>query len=280
MTSSALDHLSKELQADPSQAEARVAGYEEQLTGLFENYKKALLRELTQDADAVKLQKATSARTYTIDIGAFSKKMERLTREELIEPASEIIWDETKNAYLHGKKHGDIQLRPFGILLGAPLNIRQVEWRKLKIIIEKDKGEFKGITDATNQRIRSIIADGVLNETKYGEITRGIVKAVDGVGITRASTMVRTETMKAVNLGVKDQYGAAGIEEFERVEAIDERTCTDFEIDIGSRHFTGCGELDGQIFSREEADQVDAKMHPNCRGTWIAHISVPEVTAE
>jgi len=277
---SPLDHLSKELQADPSQAEEKVKGYEEQLAGLFENYKKALIRELTKTADTVKLQKAASSKTYTIDVGKFSSAIDRLTREELIEPGSEIIWDETKKAYLHGKIYGDTQLKPFGIQLGAPLAVRQIEWKKIKVLIEKDKGEFKGITEATNQRIRSIIADGVLDETKFGEITRDIVKAVDGVGITRATTMVRSETMKAVNLGVKDRYDAGGVEEFERLEALDERTCTDWPFHIGDRTFSGCGDLDGKIFTRQQADEVDRQTHPNCRGTWIPHVVIPEVSGD
>jgi hypothetical protein len=75
--------------------------------------------------------------------------------------------------------------------------------------------------------------------------------------------------MKAVNQGVKDEYLANGVEKFVRLENEDEKTCHDWEFDINGKIYMGCAEIDGQVFTAEEADEVDAQTHPNCRGTWL-----------
>jgi hypothetical protein len=66
--------------------------------------------------------------------------------------------------------------------------------------------------------------------------------------------------MRAVNAGTKDRYERGGFTLFERIEVDDDRTC-DY-----------CLSIDGKICTREEADAIDASIHPGCRGTWLPYV--------
>lgn len=194
----------------------------------------------------------------TVDIKRFFQRLEDLSMEELIGPANAILEKEISDAYVHGTKYADINIKAtMGVRLGAPLEARQAAWKKIGDMVIASQGEFKGVTDATNQQIRRVVSDGMINENNLSDVADAIQQVTEDIGENRARTIARTETMKAINTGVKDRYEKAGITRFERLEAADERVC-DY-----------CSSIDGQIFTQDEADEIDANMHPNCRGTWI-----------
>ena len=254
--------LSLDTWRDPTHSLTRLKSVESQLVALFDKYTKALIAELKPPADNPFHTQKEDAFTI-VELGWYFKRMEALTKIHLTDPANAILDKEINDAYLHGKRFADLQLKPIGIVLGAPLAVRQAEAKKIGILVEKAKGEFKGVSDATNQKIRRVISNGMVNEDSYGNVVKGIQDAATGIGENRARMIARTETMKAINEAAKDRYDEADIEQFERVECEDERTCE------------YCSSIDGNIYSRDEADQIDADMHPDCRGTWVPAPDVP-----
>ena len=240
---------------DPTRSLNRLKSVESQLTSLFVNYRKRVIAELSpaQQQPFTHTQKAPQWFTG-IDIKRFFQRLEDLSMEELIGPANRIIEREIPDAFTHGTKYADINIKAtMGIRLGAPLEARQETWKKIGVLVEKAKGEFKGVSDATNQQIRRVISDGMVNEQSLKTVSQSIQDATEGIGENRARMIARTETMKAINTAAVDRYKEAGIQNVSWLAAEDERVC---EI---------CGELDGQVFPIDEAPECPA--HVNCRCT-------------
>lgn len=235
---------------DPTRADRIIREYEKQIVKLFETFKVKIF-ELFEITD--------EGRTHTsivVEPDVFFALIDRLIEEEVLYPGYTIIDAKTHQAYIQGDRFA-------GIMLGAPLEVRRTEWDKIrKLLTEKTKGDFKGVTDETAKRIRATIGDGILNEVSAGKIARSIVRDIDSVGIVRATAMVRTETMKAVNRGIHDRYVGAGLtdEDEEWLTAIDDRTCDE------------CLANDGKTI-KEIGERPP--LHPNCRCTIIPKIRVP-----
>jgi len=182
------------------------------------------------------------------------------------------LQDTIEKAYSQGDMFAQISL-------GAKPEVRRATWSLIGDRVLKSQSDFKGITDYTASKIRTTIADGIINERTQGDMIAEIMETIDKVTYARAETMVRTESMKAVNAGVKDRYDQEGVDGFERLEAEDEKTCTDWEFNIDGVIYMGCAGIDGKVFTKDQADQVDEQTHPNCRGTWVPSISIPEMEA-
>jgi len=152
--------------------------------------------------------------------------------------------------------------RSNGIKLGAPLDVRQREWKKIGILVESAKGEFKdefkGVSDSNKQAIRRIISDGMVNEQNSGQIEKAIMEVNSSIGEKQANMIVRTETMRAVNQGSMNRYKKGGVERVEFLAVLDERTCEE------------CSQLDGKVFYIDDAP--DMPRHENCRCILIPTI--------
>lgn len=151
-------------------------------------------------------------------------------------------------------------VRSDGIILGASPEVRQQQSQKLASQIEKNTNNFKAISPESTKQIRNIISEGARTGKNVREISREIVRQVEGIDIERAITMINTETMKAVNSDLRDRYAKAGIKKLERLVSLDENTCDK------------CAAIDGKIFTIEQAAAIDAKAHEGCRCTWIVSI--------
>ena len=150
--------------------------------------------------------------------------------------------------------------RSDGIKLGASPEVRRQLSQKLANQIETNTNCFKGISAESTNQIRNIIAEGIRTEKSVKEISREIVRQVEGIDIERAITMIKTETMKAVNSKARDDYAKAGFKKLKRLVCVDENTCDK------------CAAIDGKKFTLEQAAAIDAKAHEGCRCTWIVSI--------
>lgn len=150
--------------------------------------------------------------------------------------------------------------RSDGIKLGASPEVRKQLAQKFASQIETNTNCFKGISGESTNQIRNIIAEGTRTEKRVGEISREIVRQVEGIDIDRAIKIINTETMKAVNSGILDRYEKAGIKKVERLVCLDSDTCEK------------CAAMDGKKFTLEQAAAIDAKAHEGCRCTWIVSI--------
>lgn len=244
--------FSRDFLRDPTRMDRRLQEFEDALVKLIGDFKRAVIALLK---DPNKRAHGTT-QVIIADPESFFKELNRLWAIHALNPGDKVIDLQIHRAYIQGSRFA-------GIMLGAPKDVRQTEWEKIgALLTENTKGSFKGIGDETTKQIRSAIANGILLEAEAGDIEQEILHICDSVGINRAKTMVRTETMKAVNRGIHDRYVGAGLtdEDEEWLTAIDDRTCDE------------CLANDGKTI-KEIGERPP--LHPNCRCTIIPKIRVP-----
>ena len=256
------EETSPEIANDPSQSVHIEEKYETRILRLFKN----LRRRLPELLSLPHLQSATKLPPY-LDTRKVQEALDRMIQSEVLNPGERIIKDEVRQSFQHGQKFGELNLVQAGIT--SPKGLAPYHKRTLSTLEGRNLAALKGITDESSKRIINTISDGLLAGRDYGEVTDELEDIIDNMSETRARVMVRTETMRAVNEGVRDRYQSMGIQMYERLEADDERTCTEWEFVIGDRSFNGCAEISGEQFTAEEAAEIDAQTHPNCRGTWV-----------
>jgi hypothetical protein len=256
--------LSRDIQNDPSQSLHIEDRFEARLHALFRNFQRRIPAILRGRA-----HKQGPEDLSGLSLEAFQFALASALMEEILDPGEPIVRETIKEAYRHGIQFAVLWGRRAGV--NIPLQELPADRRSMEILESRNLTDLKGITDAMSKEITRQMSDGILAARTMTEVARDMAETVDDIGLTRASTLVRTETMRAVNESTRERYSSVGIELFDRLEALDERTCTDWEFNIGGRIFLGCGAIDGQTFTAEEAAEVDAQTHPNCRGVWTVN---------
>lgn len=265
-----LSLMSADFHKDPARVRALENRELEKMAALWEKFKDRLIQDFTAAWNG---EDVLHAGPSQFSQAAFDQHTGELLQDMVVAPAGGIIEDAEKTAYSHGIHFAESF---FSVQLGADPAIRKLAWERIADRIDQNKMRMVRLSQDTQKEIRKVIGDGIADEREFKDITRDIIGRVDHVGIVRAETMVRSETVRAVNNGVKDRYQEAGVTWYERLEALDEKTCTDWEFNINGEVIMGCAALNGLRFNREEADLVDEQTHPNCRGTWISFIPVPQ----
>lgn len=112
---------------------------------------------------------------------------------------------------------------------------------------------------ALQERIKNGMVDCIARGVSKDELVKQLQKDMD-VGFREADRIARTELTYIQNQSTYNKYKEAGIERYEFLAEIDERTS-----DI-------CRETNGKIFRMSDA-QVGVNyppLHPNCRSTVLA----------
>lgn len=123
-----------------------------------------------------------------------------------------------------------------------------------QILIERNIGALKGLTDEMGKEISRELTDGISRGEGIDKLVRRI-DSVSDMGVERARLIARTETLYAYNATAIERYKRNGIEMMEWLAAKDERLCD------------ACMDLDGERFTM--LDWPDCPLHPNCRCTMI-----------
>lgn len=127
----------------------------------------------------------------------------------------------------------------------------------------KAYSELEGVTTAMEKRISSSLATSMAQGWGAKETAKALAKAVDGIGITRAKLIARTETISAhaeATLNSYEDAGLAGVNVLsEFTNARDNRVCP------------RCDELGGTTYTISEARGI-IPVHPNCRCSWTPYI--------
>lgn len=116
--------------------------------------------------------------------------------------------------------------------------------------------DLEGVTDAMDLSISRSLAESIAQGYGAVKTARELVDDVDSIGIVRARTLARTETIRAYSQASLNGYREAGIEgvnvKVEFTTSQDNAVCED------------CEDLEGKIFSLDDADGM-IPVHPNCR---------------
>ena len=148
-----------------------------------------------------------------------------------------------------------IDERAINIAFNQPIHADSVG-----IIYSRAYEGLKGITQAMSSQISSILANGLITGTDPLTLARQINGRVDKIGITRARTLARTETINAYTQSSLNTFETMGIEEVGL--SVEYATAGD------DRVSTICQSREGNVYSIEDARGI-IPAHPNCRCTWI-----------
>jgi len=125
---------------------------------------------------------------------------------------------------------------------------------------------FESLVDVNRKTaagIRGVLAEGMAEGRHPREIARRMVDRVDKIGIARARTIARTETIAAHAEASLNSFREAGIEGVnvvaEFATAGDDEVCPE------------CEALEGREYSLDEASGI-IPVHPNCRCTFIPSV--------
>jgi SPP1 gp7 family putative phage head morphogenesis protein len=246
---------------DPTRSIRRMKVFEKELTILFKRFRDYVITDLGKRQDRhLEVSRLPPIKPFNIKFDQFAMDIESIAQYLLINPANNRIEIKIPEAYQAGGMFASIAL-------GGTLEQRQDEWKKIAAHIDVTKAAFSGISQATTSNIKSIVGNGIIQEKTLSEISRDIVRAVDKIGITRATAMVRTETMDAVNSGVKDRYKQAGVDRVEWLAvANDPWPCEE------------CAGYDGKAFPIDDTPEIP--VHPNCCCTLLPIVEIPEMEGD
>jgi len=130
----------------------------------------------------------------------------------------------------------------------------------LGILYTRNFNELKGITEAMGGQIADVLTRGLAQGLPIKKLARLLNERVDKIGIRRATTMARTEIIRAHAEATINRYEEYGLENVvgmaEWQTAGDHRVCP------------LCRAIEGRTYSIAEARGM-LPLHPNCRCTWI-----------
>lgn len=128
------------------------------------------------------------------------------------------------------------------------------------LIYSRTYNELVGITDAMDQQISRVLAQGLADGSGPMDIASEIIDRIEGIGEARAEMLARTETIAAHAEATLNSYEEAGIEgvnmEVEFSTSDDDAVCPQ------------CDGMAGEVISVEDARGV-IPVHPNCRCAWL-----------
>lgn len=145
---------------------------------------------------------------------------------------------------------------------GRPVSVERVAQLTSRVY-----SDLKGVTDAMSTVMQRTLMDGMIQGKSPRDVARDLNKSVDGIGIARARTIARTETIRAHADGQLDALKQLGVEEVgvmvEWSTAGDDLVCP------------LCADLNGIVMKINEAYAIIPR-HPNCRCSWIpANVGEP-----
>lgn len=126
---------------------------------------------------------------------------------------------------------------------------------RVALIYTRAFNELKGITDAMNQQISRVLAEGMAEGRGARHIARMLLNRVDKIGERRAISMARTEVVRAHHLANINEYESWGI--------LNVRVLVEWAT-AGYRVCPKCQRLAGQVFTLEQIRGM-IPYHPNCR---------------
>lgn len=248
--------MSRSSDRDPTQTLRIEKRYERQLVGLFTNYKGWL-----KDAVERMRQMETPAK-IPLDPDLILKSLDDAAKYVILNRAAEISRNAVYKSYWQGKLYSDEQAKRMN-LVNPEMNIQvafnlPLHRKTLDILYDRNTRAIKGVAEDVNKQIGRELTEGILQGEDVRRLSKRIAGIVDDVGIIRARTIARTETMYATNKGIKTNWESMGITKFVWVTTKDEKTCPQ------------CGPLDGQIVPDEWP--TEPPLHPNCRCTIKPYI--------
>lgn len=243
-----------------------------------------LVKEGVVERDALKLNQPMPVfdfPTSTRKVAAFMQWLRRAQNQHILEifegtpleSAAQRAWTTTylRAAYAKGTQQAGANVQAQGVDMSQPYIdaafSRPIHADAAGLIYTRVFSDLKGITEAMDTKISRALSQAMIEGKGMEATARAIVAEVDGIGITRARVLARTETIRAhatATLNMYTEIGAEGVtllSEFST--AGDDAVCP------------RCEALEGEEFTLENAQGV-IPVHPNCRCAWLPVIRNPK----
>jgi hypothetical protein len=192
----------------------------------------------------------------------------KITQGASISNAAERAWTSTyvETSYIRGLNQASARLRQSGATVTdrwvQAAFRRPIHADRLGIAYTRVFTELNGITNAMDQQISRVLAEGLAGGEGPPAIARAINNRVSSIGITRARMLARTEVINAHADATLNTYVEAGLE----------------GVDVIAEWLTAldacpiCVELEENgPYSIEEARGM-IPAHPNCRCAWAPKV--------
>lgn len=242
---------SKNVLKDPTLSKKIVKRYEKSLEDLILVIGDGAREALDNAAKKLEMTK--------IDASYFNDEVNRVIRIKFTPHAETLAKKYSNETYRAAEARAESFITSIGI--EANIGMTPVDERVLRVIESREISALMKVGEDTAADIKRVVSEGVL----AGDSIRDIAKSIDAeteIGIARATTTARTETLYAFNTALKQQYEKYGIDNVEWLTAWDDRVC-----DI-------CEPLNGKQYKRVESPECPA--HPNCRCTLLPVIEEVE----
>lgn len=169
-------------------------------------------------------------------------------------PAPEIIAKNLRLSYRRGLRMAEGQIRR----LQPEFNL--VDEEALRLLEQNNLVLVKGLSADVKKAMLTHLTEGLSNGWGIEKIAGSMEDPINGVGKNRARLIARTEIIRACNTAASNRYQSAGVEMWQWLSAVDERTCEE------------CGRLDGEVFHWGEMDIPP--LHPQCRCSIAPYIQI------
>jgi len=192
--------LSKTNKKDPTGALKWEREYTKAILKIVDKFNDDVVDAFTHMWDTGELRTLEAGK---FDPTRFYPFVDKLADKKLNKPAKKTIKKVIPKAYAQGVSFGSV-------VLGAPYEERAESWARIATLLAQNENEFRGYSTESAKQINRIIGDGVIKEKTQGQIIDDLQKEFD-MSKGRATRIIRTETMRAVNTGVDDRYEREGI---------------------------------------------------------------------
>lgn len=270
--------LNAELRRDPTRTTSLRQQFEADAKRRFTKLKKAIRHRVGElDGFGLRANRGEFEFTRTTDkVGAF---MDWLNEEQIanglsvrqganISRSAETAWTSTyvESSYVRGLNQASARLRKAGAAveqrwIDAAFR-RPIHADRLGIAYTRTFTELKGITDAMDQQVSRVLAEGLARGAGPLDIARQINNRVDKIGITRARMLARTEVINAHADATLNTYVEAGLA----------------GVDVVAEWLTAANacpecvalEADGPYTIEQARGMIP--VHPNCRCAWAPQV--------
>ena len=169
-----------------------------------------------------------------------------------------------RSAYQKGLAQAAGQMERAGAVVEATFVdagfYRPIHADRVGLIYTRAFSDLKGITDAMDQKISRVLAQGIAEGVGPRVIAKRITDQVEGIGIVRARMLARTEVIRAHADATLNSFKEAGLEGV--------KVLVEFATAGDSKVCPRCAELDGKVFKIAEAEGL-IPVHPNCRCAFV-----------
>jgi SPP1 gp7 family putative phage head morphogenesis protein len=262
---------------DPTRTTALRQRFAAELVRRFNVIIKEIMR-LVESENAFGLQTNAGRFQFDSDVqktDAFMKWLREMQRKHILElgdgvPMQTIVdkaWTNKyiQSAYQKGIANAGARLRGGGARVSDKWMTeafnRPIHADRVATIFLRTYRDLDGITKEMDRRISSTLALGLAEGRSPREVARLLRDQVEGIGITRARTLARTEIVAAHADANLTSFQEAGIEGVE-VEA---------EWSTAADPCPICEDLAGKTYTLEEARGL-LPAHPNCQCAWIPKV--------